>query len=89
MFKFKVRPEGLAEFELTATSRDVYTWERTTKGAAFSNLQSDLRMADLYRIAGLAAVRQGLWDGTQPQFEQSCDLELVDDGEADPTRPAP
>jgi hypothetical protein len=91
MFKFTVRPDGQDSYELTATSRDVYVWERTTKNAAFNRLETDLLMADLYKIAFLSAQRQGHWDGTQQQFEQSCDLELVadQDGEADPTQPAP
>lgn len=88
MFRFKVMPDEGEAYELAATSRDIATWERTNKAASLGRLQSDMRMSDLYKIAHLAAVRQGLYEGAAKDFEASADLDVLDEDEADPTRPA-
>jgi hypothetical protein len=88
MFRFKVRPDDGEEFEVTATTRDIAKWERTTKGASFAGLQNDMKVTDLYRVAYHAVNRQGLYDGTMKEFEDACDLDILDADDEDPTKSA-
>lgn len=90
MFRFKVMPDAGEPFEVTATTRDIAKWERTTKGASLAGLQSDLRAVDLYKVAFHAVTRQGLYSGALKDFEDSVDLDVLDDDqdEPDPTRSA-
>lgn len=89
MFTFKVRPDDGQEFQVTATSRDVVMWERTTPGGrCFADLKS-AAMSDFYGIAFVAAKRQGLFAGDRRAFEDGVDMDIVEeDEEPDPTRPA-
>jgi hypothetical protein len=94
LFDFKLTIDGQDEpVELTATSRDVLMWEKTTKGASFAKLEQDLRMGDLYGVAYRAAARKAVFTGTLEDFCLKVDLEFEDtpagsDGDADPTQPA-
>lgn len=94
MLRFKVMPDGGEFYIIDATTRDIWKWEKTTKGASFGDLKDNMRMVDLYRIAYWAAVRQGRYGGTLAEFEESSDLDILKgpDQEADdvdPTRPGP
>lgn len=88
MFRFKVIPDEGESFEVTATTRDIARWERTTKGASLVALQKDMKVTDLYKVAFYATQRQGLYDGTQKEFEETVDLDILDAGEPDPTQSA-
>ncbi|MEV6693368.1 hypothetical protein AB0M35_18050 [Micromonospora sp. NPDC051196] len=94
MFDFKLSIDGQdAQVELTATSRDVLMWEKTTKGASFAKLEADLKIGDLYGVAYRAAVRKGVFAGTLDDFQLKVDMEFEDtkpgsDGDKDPTQPA-
>lgn len=88
MFRFKVVPDDGDPYEVTATTRDIAKWERTNRGASLHGLQSDMKTVDLYKIAHNAVVRQGLYEGSLKDFEDSADLDILDDEEADPTRSA-
>jgi len=91
VFTFKIAPDDGEPFTVTATARDVLTWERTTKGRTFGAMSdsASLRMEDLYKLAWIASCRTGRWQGTLPDFERTVDVDLVDEEEPDPTRPAP
>lgn len=91
MINFRVVPDGGEPFDVTASSRDIFQWERTNKGASFQSLMADMRMTDLYKVAYIASRRQGKFTGTEQDFQQQCDLDTRDDdeGESDPTPPAP
>lgn len=94
MFDFKVVPDSGEPYDLTADSRDVFVWERTTKGKNLVSLRDSLAMGDLYRLAHLAATRTGKYAGTFDEFVISCAIDLQDDEEddddgPDPTHPAP
>lgn len=87
MFTFKVKPDDADEFEVTAGTRDVLVWERTTKGASFGAVgQGDLKMVDLYKIAHIASRRLGLFTGDLKAFEETCEITFEEEGEPDPTR---
>lgn len=88
MFKFKVMPDDGESYEIIATTRDIAKWERTNKGASFASLQNDMKMTDIYKVAFHSVQRQGLYDGTMKDFEESCDLDILDMEEADPTQSA-
>jgi hypothetical protein len=85
---FTVAPDEGDKFEVQATTRDILAWERTTKGASLKKLMDELQLADLYKVAYLAAKRNRLYDGNQAEFEDSHDLEFELDEEADPTQSA-
>ena len=89
MFDFKLTPEGGDTFEVTAGSRDVLQWEKTTKGASFGSIANGLKITDLYKIAWIAAKRQDHFTGTLAEFEASVELEFDEQDEPDPTQPAP
>lgn len=86
MINFKIVPDDGDSWEVTATSRDVLVFERVTKGRTFNALADDLHMADIFRLAYLASKRQGMYNGTEKEFEQTHEVETVpDSGEVDPT----
>lgn len=91
MHHFEVTPDGGDPYRVSTASRDVLQWERTTKGASLSDLLARPNMTDLYKLAWLASKREGHFGGTVKDFEDRCELELVDaeDEEPDPTQPAP
>lgn len=89
MFTFTVKPDGGKPFEVTAGTRDVLRWEKTTRGASLAQLKEGVTVGALYRIAHIAAVRQQLFTGTLAEFEDNCELEFEEEEEPDPTRPAP
>lgn len=90
MIDFKIQPDGKDEFEVKATSRDVYVWEKAGRGRSFQKLTADLHMTELYEVAHIAARRQQLFTGSLEEFATTCELkfEQADDAqEVDPTSP--
>lgn len=92
MITLKVIPDNGDEYVVTATSRDVLTWEKTTKGdRSFVDLLQSPTLVDFYKVAWIASWRQGLTSvKNQQEFEATCEVEGIDaeeDGEPDPTRP--
>jgi hypothetical protein len=92
MFTFRVFPDGAEPYEVTARSRDIVQWEKTGKGRSFGRLanEANLSFSDLTSLAYVTAKRQGRYFGSLEEFEQSSDVEIVneDAGEADPTQSA-
>lgn len=87
MMRFKVSPDGGDSYELEATSRDVYVWEKTGRSRKMGQLGSlgEISMVALYELAHLAAKRQQLFIGSLEDFTSSVDLELLAEEAADPT----
>jgi hypothetical protein len=83
---FTVAPENGEPYELTATSRDVLMWEKTTHGWTFLKLMEEMPMVQLYKLAHLAARRQQMFTGPLEEFEKTCELKF-ERTEADPTQP--
>lgn len=95
MITLKVTPDNADSYVVTATSRDVLVWEKTTKGdKTFVDLVDNPSLVDLYRVAHIASWRQGLTTAKNLQeFEATCevtglneDAEEGDDDEPDPTQ---
>jgi hypothetical protein len=83
LLKFRLHYEdGTPPALLKCTARDVLMWERTGKGKVFQELVRSQAMVDLYRIAHIAATRQGIYQGDLRSFEGSVDLENLDADEA-------
>lgn len=97
MFTFKVVPEDGDPFIVKAGTRDVLTWEKTTKGnKSYAQLMAEPNLVDYYKIAHLAAWRQQLFTGTLQEFEKTHEIDLTSgedeiqepvDEEPDPTPP--
>ena len=93
MITLKVTPDNGEAYQVTATSRDVLTWEKTTKGnKSFLTLITEPNLIDFYKLAHLASWRQGLFTGTFQEFEAQCEvtaeMEEEADEEPDPTQSA-
>jgi hypothetical protein len=89
MIAFKVTPDAGEPYEVTATSRDVYVWEKANRGKTFKAVAESGSIVDLTEIAYHAARRQGHYSGTLVAFAQEHDIEGTEDEEPDPTPPAP
>lgn len=89
IINFKVAPDGGEPYTVKAGARDVTWWEKTTPGAALAQLQSGVKLTDLYKIAWIASRRQSLFAGTLDDFEKTCELEFEEEPEPDPTPPVP
>lgn len=89
MMDFKVTPDEGDEYEVTATSRDVYVFEKTHKGKSFNGVMTDMHMTDLYALAHIASRRQQLYTGSLDEFAKTCDIDPInsDDDDPDPTQP--
>lgn len=92
MLDFTVKYDSGEQFEVTADSRDVVVFERTSKGRTLNDLIEGKSFTDMYRLAWIASKRQGLITTDLATFEKDAVLELGDDDdeteEADPTRTA-
>jgi hypothetical protein len=94
MFTFTVTPDDGQSYKVTATSRDVLHWEKTTKGKSVGALSEaeNFHMGDMFKMAWIAARRQSLFAGDLKDFEAGHEVDLVDDDEdddgLDPTQPA-
>jgi hypothetical protein len=93
---FEVTPDGGDPYRLTVDTRDMYTWEKTTQNKAITLQQAmeELRLVELYRMAWIAARRQGMYSGTLDEFAATHLVEPTGDEddeeageEAVPTRP--
>jgi hypothetical protein len=78
MITFKVTPDDGTEYEVTATPRDVLLWERQTRDAKFSNFASP-SYADIYGLAFFASKRQRMFDGNRATFEDTCEVQPIED----------
>lgn len=76
MITVRVFPDDGEKYDVEVATRDVYTWEKTTR-RAMSDLNDSMAMGDLYRLAWIASRRHGLWDGKFEEFTDSVDLERV------------
>jgi hypothetical protein len=91
MFRFKLTPDGQESVEIQGSSRDVLQWERRGKTNTMARLREEMRMTDLYKIAFLAATRLGVWSGTEADFMETVELDILDDeadDSEDPTKSA-
>lgn len=79
MIDFEVTPDAGEMYKVTATSRDVYVFEKTNKGKSFAQIMNDVHMTDMYRLAHLAAKRQQMFDGTLDDFVGSVDITPIED----------
>ena len=94
MITLEVTPDHGDLYEVTATSRDVLFWEKTTKGSkSFLDLMRDPNLVDLFRIAQIASWRQGLTSAKNlDEFEKTCEVKMkFEEGDQvpDPTQSAP
>ncbi|MBN6037477.1 hypothetical protein [Amycolatopsis sp. 195334CR] len=89
MITFKLKDDSGEVEEVTATTRDILNWERTSKNKSFGGLVDNQEIGDFYKIAFFAAKRTVGFVGTQQDFEQRYDLEFEVDDEVDPTNAAP
>lgn len=92
MITLKVTPDNAEPYTVTATARDILTWEKTTKGdRSFVDLMNEPTLVDFYRVAHIASWRQGLTTAKNLQeFEATCEVAggLEEDDEPDPTQSA-
>ena len=91
MIEFSIEPDGGDRYTVTADSRDVYVWEKTSRDkVSFQQLMETLQMTEMYRLAHIASRRQGMFSGTLDEFAAGCILHFDPEvEEADPTPPAP
>jgi hypothetical protein len=87
MISFLVTPDDGEPYKVTATSRDIHQWERTTKGATFAGLMESMSMVHMYSIAYFASKRRGLFEGSAKDFEAQCDITPEGGDAPDPTPP--
>lgn len=96
---FQVDPDDGDPYRIVADTRDLYVWEKTTpnKQLTLQQVGEELRLVELYRIAWIAARRQGMYAGTLDDFAATHQVEPTGededeeegtDEEAVPTGPA-
>ncbi|HET6742389.1 MAG TPA: hypothetical protein VFH76_25770 [Kribbella sp.] len=79
MFNFKVVPDGGDPYTLKVGTRDVLTWEKTSRDKSYTDLVKEPNLKDYYKLCHLAAWRQQLFAGPLEDFEKSHDLDLMAD----------
>lgn len=95
MITFKVTPDDGAPYKVTATSRDVLTWEKTTRDKTFNDFLENPDYPNAFKLAHFACWRQGLYKGSLAEFEKTCEVvgvgadEEEEEGEPDPTQAGP
>lgn len=90
-FPIEVTPDGQEPFRTVATSRDFRQLERINKQFVFTRDMEKPSMTVIYSVAWISAKRAGLFDGTQAEFEATCEVDVLaaEDVEVDPTQSAP
>lgn len=87
MMEFTVLPDNEDPYKVTATSRDVYVWEKVTKNS-LGTLGSNVTMTAMFQLAHIAAKRQHLFTGSLDDFVASNDIDFeAEIQDADPTPP--
>jgi hypothetical protein len=76
MYTFQIEPDDGEPFQVVARMRDVLAWERANPGKTAQELTENTKLGDIYWIAHHAAKRQGKFDGTRQEFENSCDVSM-------------
>lgn len=93
---FEVTPDNGDPYQIVADTRDIYVWEKTTpnKQVTLQQAMEELRLVELYRIAWIAARRQGMYAGNIDDFAATHlveptgeDEDEEDEEEAVPTQP--
>ncbi len=87
IWTFEVFPDDGEPYEVDASSRDVMAWEKSSR-KTLKYLYEHMPITEMNRVAYLAAKRQGLFDGTEADFFEACDIQISKDDEdaPDPTR---
>lgn len=86
MITFHLTNDEGVELDVTARPRDILQWEKTTKGAKFSDFEKGIELSTLYSVAFMAARRQGLVeDKNLAEFEANWDCLPTGEDETDPT----
>lgn len=88
MIEFILTHDDGTEHKVTAKPRDILFWERTTKGAKFSDFEHGVTLDALYSVAFIAAKRTEpeLFAGlSKADFEATYDVLPTGDDETDPT----
>lgn len=85
MIDFGITPDGGNHYKVTATARDILAWEKRT-GKSWSLIRDGLPMGDLYNIAHVASLRQGMFSGNLDEFEKTVDIDPGGNDEPDPTQ---
>jgi hypothetical protein len=83
MLTITVQPDDGDEFEVPVGTRDVYHWEKVSRGKTFKGLMENMPMVDLYELAHLAARRQGMFTGTLADFVATCEIATVGEEQED------
>ena len=89
MITFKVTPDAGEPYEVTATSRDAYVWEKTGRGKTVKTALESGSIVDLTEIAYYACRRQGHFTGSLKEFAETHDIDAAEEDEPDPTQPVP
>lgn len=89
MIDFTIRPDDGEPYELKATTRDVYMWEKAGANRSVSKLLGDVSMQAMYQLAHVAARRQQQFGGTLEEFVASNELDFSTAEAPDPTPSAP
>lgn len=77
MFTFTLTPDDGEDLSVKADSRDVLVWEKTSRSnERYVDLLTELSMVKLYRLAHIAAKRQGVPVGKLADFEASYVLAI-------------
>lgn len=79
MFNFKVVPDAGDPYNLAVGTRDVLTWEKTSRDKSYTDLVNEPNLKDYYKLCHLAAWRQQLFAGPLEEFEKTHDLDLLAD----------
>lgn len=85
MIDFTIKPDGGEAYEVTATTRDIYVWEKAGRDRTINKLIGDVSMQAMYELAHVAARRQQLFTGALDEFVESCDLDFEQPEDVDPT----
>lgn len=82
--RFAVEMDDGSEFKVTADGRDIRAYEGATGESFLTTRFSYTQVADL---AGYAAIRLGLWNGTHEEFvEHNVSVQMIGETEVlDPT----
>jgi len=86
VFTFTLTDEAGEATEVKADSRDVLVWEKTSRSnERYVELLTELSMTKLYRLAHIAAKREGVFTGKLADFETTYVLSIETE-EAVPTK---
>lgn len=83
MIDVRITPDEGDPYDLNISSRVIMAWERANKDVSFQQFMERMNFTHLYDLAHRAAFRAKKFTGTLQEFEETVDIDILKEGDAE------